>query len=536
MPSTGKCLVPVRPCVSSSSTTSIRTARSRASVLYCLYVRPCDGRCLTIRRRSAADDAVVILVVSLAFVAKVTAQPDPLRCIVTDVIADDEAIGPGDYLTIEPPSGPQLALVEAMSGDAGSYRFTCRLVTAKPLYLLEAYVRLPEEDELRVAFDVAGSPIEFGEIAKVGVHIPVRCEAKAIAENHSAVFGLSGTGKTTLLGRILEEVLLHHASTQIVVVDPNSDFSKFGTPLSAMEVNQHGDCAKMPAAAIATDQAKLNVKPELIDKPLLNIARFTPDELLRVVQQSMSLDARLLLDRIRKSLEIVQRSVTGSALEQELAAIFTALNTSTAHPVLDELATWVERIHHRNAGLEALHFARELSRSEVLADVKSDAIDAATHSTHRFVELNVARQPTAERAFLTAEVLRALWNRNLDPARRRNTLIVIDEAHNIVPAGITSASGEWVNRIASEGRKYALRLMLVSQRPAKIHPDALDNCRNITVLRIQNQDDLDALARRTAEVSPALMSRVALLPDHHALIYGPTAAPVVVRTGRRRMA
>jgi uncharacterized protein len=472
----------------------------------------------------------------LAFIAKVTAQPDPSRCIVTDIITDEDAIGPGDYLTIESSRGPQLALVEAMSGCTGSYRFTCRLVTAKPLYLLEAYVRFPKDDELRVAFDVAGPAIEFGEIARVGVHIPVRCEAKAIAENHSAVFGLSGTGKTSLLGRILEEVLLHHVNTQVVVVDPNSDFSKFGTPLSATEVNQHGDCAKMTPAAITADQVKLNVKLELIDKPLLNIARFTPDELQRMMQHSLSMGARLLLDRIRKSLEIVQRSVTGSALVQELAAIFTALNTSTVHPVLDDLAMWVARIHHRDAALEALHFAHELSRSEILADVKSDAIDAATHSTHHFVELNVARQPTAERAFFASEVLRALWNRNLDPARRRNTLIVIDEAHNIVPAGVTSASGEWVNRIASEGRKYALRLMLVSQRPAKIHSDALDNCRNITVLRIQNQDDLDALARRTAEVSPALMSRVALLPDYHALIYGPTAAPVVVRTGRRRMA
>jgi hypothetical protein len=68
------------------------------------------------------------------------------------------------------------------------------------------------------------------------------------------------------------------------------------------------------------------------------------------------------------------------------------------------------------------------------------------------------------------------------------TLIVVDEAHNLIPnetrgAGET-ALREQFRRIAAEGRKYGLFLVLVSQRPDKLDRLVLSECENKAVLRL----------------------------------------------------
>jgi DNA helicase HerA-like ATPase len=77
-------------------------------------------------------------------------------------------------------------------------------------------------------------------------------------------------------------------------------------------------------------------------------------------------------------------------------------------------------------------------------------------------------------------------------------LIVIDEAHSICPPDpvtpVEQVLTERVVQIAAEGRKYGLWLLLSTQRPTKIHPNALTQCDNLGLMRMSSPRDLAELS------------------------------------------
>ena len=71
-------------------------------------------------------------------------------------------------------------------------------------------------------------------------------------------------------------------------------------------------------------------------------------------------------------------------------------------------------------------------------------------------------------------------------------LLVCEEAHRYVPntgEAQYAAAQDAVRRIAKEGRKYGLGLLLVSQRPSEVEATVLSQCNSWIVLRITNEAD-----------------------------------------------
>jgi hypothetical protein len=79
----------------------------------------------------------------------------------------------------------------------------------------------------------------------------------------------------------------------------------------------------------------------------------------------------------------------------------------------------------------------------------------------------------------------------------RITFLVIDESHNLLPPVPSTPSARLlcsqVIRIAAEGRKYGLFLIVVTQRPRKIDTNILNECENLFLMRMTNQTDLTFL-------------------------------------------
>jgi len=86
-------------------------------------------------------------------------------------------------------------------------------------------------------------------------------------------------------------------------------------------------------------------------------------------------------------------------------------------------------------------------------------------------------------------------------------MIVCEEAHNYVPQDNNidyRSSRKSIERIAKEGRKYGLSLMVVSQRPSEVSETIFAQCNNFIALRLTNKNDQDYIHHLMPDNSNAI--------------------------------
>lgn len=71
--------------------------------------------------------------------------------------------------------------------------------------------------------------------------------------------------------------------------------------------------------------------------------------------------------------------------------------------------------------------------------------------------------------------------------------IFVDEAHNFLPAGDEAPSSDVLLKIVKEGRQPGITLVLATQRPERLHADALAQADMIISHRLTAKADIDAL-------------------------------------------
>lgn len=94
--------------------------------------------------------------------------------------------------------------------------------------------------------------------------------------------------------------------------------------------------------------------------------------------------------------------------------------------------------------------------------------------------------------------------------RHQPLLIALEEAHNYLRSGESSIASRTVQRIAKEGRKYGVGLLLVTQRPSELDETVLSQCGTIIALRMNNSKDRGYVA---AAIQDELQAIVDLLPS-----------------------
>jgi uncharacterized protein len=140
-----------------------------------------------------------------------------------------------------------------------------------------------------------------------------------------------------------------------------------------------------------------------------------------------------------------------------------------------------------------------------------------------------------ERVAVAVAVLSDLWRRRTE---RRALLLVVDEAHDVCPSEPTdrlqALAVELFTRIAGEGRKYGIHLLLASQRPDKLPANVLSQCDNLVLMRVNSVADRRDLAERFGFAPPGLVDVAGSFELGEALIAGNIARPpILARIGRR---
>ncbi len=105
-------------------------------------------------------------------------------------------------------------------------------------------------------------------------------------------------------------------------------------------------------------------------------------------------------------------------------------------------------------------------------------------------------------------------------------VLVLEEAHNYAkPARQDEDRGQALSRIAferiaKEGRKFGLSLIVASQRPSEISPTIISQCANFFSHRLQNPDDIDHFRRIIPMQARRLLDQVTVLASGEAIVFG----------------
>ena len=145
--------------------------------------------------------------------------------------------------------------------------------------------------------------------------------------------------------------------------------------------------------------------------------------------------------------------------------------------------------------------------------------------------IDISGLPNEVAGPLTAAVARLLFQYKVWQTRKERerdpVLLVCEEAHRYVPdAGLAEyqSAQKAIRRIAKEGRKYGIGLMLVSQRPADVERTVLSQCSSWFVMRLTNSTDQEHVNRVLPDSLAGLTKLLPSLSRQEALFVGEAAA------------
>ncbi len=100
--------------------------------------------------------------------------------------------------------------------------------------------------------------------------------------------------------------------------------------------------------------------------------------------------------------------------------------------------------------------------------------------------------------------------------------IVLEEAHRYVQndQDVKILGYNIFERIAKEGRKYAVLLNLISQRPSELSQTVLSQCNNFIIFKLSHPDDINYIKPMIPYVDDEMIEKIKNLQVGHALTFG----------------
>lgn len=354
----------------------------------------------------------------------------------------------------------------------------------------------------------------IGTMRRVGEALPATLQAAGFGR-HTLVCGQSGSGKTYSLGVVLERLLLE-TDLRIAVLDPNSDYVRLGELSDAdtlgMQPDAHAALADRYDAAVRG----LSVHGTRPGQTPLR-SRFGR---LPMAQQALVIDLDPIHDAREYNVfrrivrDIGNSEYTLGDIRQKAAAMF--------DDAARDLAMRIENLDVEGLG--------------IWAPTGEPAMTDLVPQDWRSLVLDLGSLPSpGERSMMAASAVAHFWQHRHD---RKPTLLVIDEAHNVCPQTpadrFQAMASEELAAIAGEGRKFGLYLLLVTQRPEKLHVNVLSQCENLLLMRMNSASDIAHLSQVFSHVPAALIREASTFGLGQGLAAGRIAAdPMMFQTGTR---
>lgn len=389
----------------------------------------------------------------------------------------------------------------------------------------------------------AAAPLKVGTYTLDG-NASAYIDGDKLFQRHAALLGSTGSGKSFTVASILEQsAQLPHAN--IVVLDLHGEYSsmKFA---SHYRIAGIGDLKAKKEGAIflpfwlltydemqslfvdrseesAPNQASELMK-QVVELKKKSIEGLGKHDLLDGFTVDTPVPYRLA-DLIESIAEKDREMVQGSKGEKQgpLFGKLTRFLNRISVKTKDRRYAFMYQAPAEYETYEALH---QLAEKLLGTGVKQDGINPGIKIID-FSEVPSDILPVV--VGLVARIVYQIqfWSSpGADGDARHPIVLVCDEAHLYLPSSAASTGPlekralENFERIAKEGRKYGVGLMVVSQRPSDVSTTILSQCSNIISLRLANKTDQAVVKQLLPESLEGLMEVLPTLDVGEAVVVG----------------
>ncbi|MBT9136688.1 MAG: hypothetical protein DDT34_01770 [Firmicutes bacterium] len=423
---------------------------------------------------------------------------------------------------------------------------------------LDDSVHFSTPEQLRSIFPEANEKsIRIGRLA-AAESLSISLDAEKLVMRHGAVVGSTGSGKTSAVASLLQSFVRGGwRSANIVVVDPHGEYSKaLGTHASVRSVlGEGGNKLRVPYWALpsleilrvfagATGGATFSNRfSELvtaarksfaaaatwlsIDESAITADTPIPFDLHKVWHQ---LDSENRETRASKADPATACRLTPGSAADLVSATFTpyAPGGGAPHqsPTYGVYGTTPALLR---LGLldPRLRFFKEPVEDTATADPLIGVVQEWLGLDKPISVLDFSGVPHGAADLAIGVVLNLLFELSIRTTvsgpgigRPSPVLVVLEEAHRYLADSATAMTRESANKIAREGRKYGIGLLLVTQRPTELPDTALAQCGTIVALRLTNALDQGAIKAALPDNVAGLAAVLPSLRTGEAIVSG----------------
>ncbi len=317
---------------------------------------------------------------------------------------------------------------------------------------------------------------------------------------HLAILAVTGGGKSNTVC-VLVRRLVNDLGGTVVIFDV------------------HGEYAE---GVVEDRQVKL--------KPKINPVTMTIEELFQLAQIPENAN--------------VQRRILREAWEEVIGLYWNG--KKGANEIMDALLAYLEAKHNElivnKNKAEAMRYLAVADKIKDMQRVYGGIIDGtAPLNLTDYIRpgyLNVidlsSVDDSAADAVTSHLLRRILWERKMYVREGKGypvpIIAVLEEAHVLVPKDGRTLTKYWAGRIAREGRKFQVGMVLVSQRPKNVDDNVLSQTNNKIILRIVEPNDLSYVQATTEQMSEDLKELLPGLSPGEAVVVGMmTRLPAIVK-------
>jgi len=489
---------------------------------------------------------------------KVDGKLVPVKVIgqIIDIRREPYRLSTEAYVADVIESTPQDSLVEVITGRVLvlGYKYNDTILRPKttppvgtPVYPasdrdVEELVKVPAERGLHIGTLITRPTI------------PVALDVYGL-RRHLAILAATGSGKTWTSILLIEELLKKGAT--IVVIDPHGEYvplkdtihrlgPEYRNAVTVLKVApyQLGESKYRVSLAgvdsetlasilrIQTTAAKMRYALALAHKLLRTVRRATGNRQVCTVRNLMRLLKAVSTGAIRNLTQVL--SLLG--VKVDINAIDPKLRR-TLEDLVSELKDFAEEKRNRTAVMSVLIRLRKL-RSLGIYTYYSTPLSMILQPRHVTV-INLAGVNDEIQDHVTYHILERILRARIryirglrGPKYPYPVVIIVEEAHRFAPTKTRGStwSRDALIRIACEGRKFGVYLVVITQRPSRIDPDVLSQCNSQIILRLVNPRDIDAVVQSSELVDVEISKLIPHLNIGEAVVLGPVAPlPLVVR-------